>query len=104
MIMNNDRLCESTNPSPSTSPCPNPNFETPVAEVSVVDWRSLDGGEIYDRFFQKGAKLGTQANKVIRQLKKKGYFAEQGSSTLAKNKGMLILSFPLNKSNLFHYH
>jgi hypothetical protein len=38
---------------------------TPAAEVSV-DWRLLRGGEIYDRFIQKGAKLGYQANKVIR--------------------------------------
>ncbi len=40
---------------------------------------------VYDRFIQKGAKLGYQANKVIRLLKKKGYFSEQQSSTIAKN-------------------
>ena len=75
----------------SPSPSPSPSFETPVAEA-IVDWRSMDGGEIYDRLIQKGAKLGIQANKVIRGLKKKGYFAEQGC-TLAKNKGTLFLSF-----------
>ena len=51
----------------------------------------MDGGEIYDRLIQKGAKLGIQANKVIRGLKKKGHFAEQGCA-LAKNKGALFLS------------
>ena len=33
---------------------------TPTAEVSI-DWRSFGGGAIYDRFIQKGAKLGYQA-------------------------------------------
>ena len=31
------------------------NAVTQIAEVSI-DWRSLNGGEIYDRFIQKGAK------------------------------------------------
>ena len=72
---------------------PDPNFETPVADN--VDWRSLDGGEIYDRLIQKGAKLGIQANKMIRRLKRRGHFSGEGASTLAKNKGALTLSFPL---------
>ena len=41
--------------------------EIPAAGVGI-DWRLLGGGEIYDRFIQKGAKLGYQANKVILQL------------------------------------
>ena len=81
-------------PSPNPRASPNPEASPPSN-----DWRSLSGGEIYDRFIQKGAKLGTQANKVIRRLKKRGRFAED--STLAKNKGMPILSFPLKKRNLF---
>ena len=43
---------------------PSPSFEAPVAEA-IVDWRSMDGSEIYDRLIQKGAKLEIQANKVI---------------------------------------
>ena len=61
------------------------NAVTQIAEVSI-DWRSLNGGEIYDRFIQKGAKLGIQANKVIRILKKEGHFNEDDTNTLAKVK------------------
>ena len=41
---------------------------------------------IYDRFIQKGAKLGYQANKVIRLLKKEEFLTELESNTLAKSK------------------
>ena len=58
-------------PSPRASP-------NPEASPPSNDWRSLGGGEIYDRFIQQGVKLGAQANKVIRQLKKRGHFAEEG--------------------------
>ena len=60
--------------------------ETPAAEV--VDWRLLDGVAIYDRLSrrQKGARLGHQANRVIREMKRRGHFTEEDSSTLAKSK------------------
>jgi hypothetical protein len=55
-------------------------------EQVTVDWKSLNGGEIYDRFVMKGAKLGIQANKVIRLLKSKGFLHEGDGKVLAKKK------------------
>ena len=81
-------------PSPSPRASPNPEASPPSN-----DWRSMSGGEIYDRLIQKGAKLGTQANKVIRRLKKRGRFAED--STLAKNKGTPIGPAPTRFTNYF---
>ena len=75
-------------PSPRASP--NPEASPPSND--------LDGGEIYDRLIQKGAKLGTQANKVIRRLKKRGRFAEDGA--LAKSEGAPTSSFPLKRRSL----
>ena len=48
--------------------------ETPAAEV--IDWRLLDGVAIYDRLSrkQKGARLGHQANRVIRDGAKRTIF------------------------------
>ena len=57
-----------------------------MTDFEHADWRLLDGAEIYDRFVQKGAKLGHQGNKVIREMKRKGYFSEIVNSTLAKSK------------------
>ena len=56
--------------------------ETPAAEV--IDWRLLDGVEIYDRLSrrQKGARLGHQDNRVISEMKRRGHFTEEDSSTL----------------------
>ena len=55
---------------------PSAHVTAPVAQIAAeevsIDWRSLSGGEIYDRFIVKGAKLGYQANKVIRELIKEG--------------------------------
>jgi hypothetical protein len=42
------------------------------------------GGEIYDRFTVKGAKLGTLANQIIRGLKRGHYCSESIGNTLAK--------------------
>ena len=81
-------------------------LSTPEVEGSV-DWGSLSGGEVYDKLCQQGAKLGIQANKVIRLLKKKGYLFTQDSSTricvgaqfsalLAK----LIINFPLHQQQI----
>ena len=46
-----------------------------VVDPEFIDWKSLDGGAIYDILINPppGKKLGIQANKVIRDLKTKGF-------------------------------
>jgi hypothetical protein len=58
----------------------------PSTSAAPVDWASLGGGEIFDRLLVKGAKLGTVANKMIRDLKHRGYVSEIFGKTLAKTK------------------
>ncbi|KAJ1422042.1 hypothetical protein B484DRAFT_433099 [Ochromonadaceae sp. CCMP2298] len=58
----------------------------PLASAAPVDWASLWGGEIFDRLLVKGAKLGTVANKMIRDLKHRGYVSESFGKTVAKTK------------------
>lgn len=66
-----------TTPAPASTP---PNIDQAV----VDDWGSLSGGEIYDRLGEKGAKLGYQANKLLRLLKRQKYIPAECPSTLAK--------------------
>ena len=55
-----------------------------VGESQEVDWNALSGGEIYDRFTVKGAKLGHQANRMLRLLKQKNFIAKECPNTLGK--------------------
>ena len=59
-----------------------------VVYPEFVDWKSLDGGAIYDILINPppGKKLGIQANKVIRDLKTKGFNVgnDADESTLEK--------------------
>mmetsp|Transcript_1450 Transcript_1450/g.2372 ORF Transcript_1450/g.2372 Transcript_1450/m.2372 type:complete len:379 (+) Transcript_1450:66-1202(+) len=59
---------------------------TPEATGPTVDWNALNAGEIYDRLTQKGARLGTQANKMIRLLKKDKYLSEGFANVVGKTK------------------
>ena len=55
-------------------------------EKEKVDWLSESAGSIYDRFTKKGAKLGTQANKMIRMLKESKFLPSNTLNILGKNK------------------
>ncbi|KAJ1437282.1 hypothetical protein B484DRAFT_392819 [Ochromonadaceae sp. CCMP2298] len=50
------------------------------------EWDSLSGGEIYDRFIEKGAKLGTQANKMLRETQKHAHFTASVGLLLGKSR------------------
>ncbi|KAJ1390980.1 hypothetical protein B484DRAFT_473481 [Ochromonadaceae sp. CCMP2298] len=50
------------------------------------EWDSLSGSEIYDRQITKGAKLGTQANKILRDLQSKAFAPASVGKMLSKSR------------------
>ena len=63
---------------------PEPEAESEATPSSV--WKSLSAVELYDRLTEKGAKLGVQANKLIRLLKKHNFVPDGAASTVGKTK------------------
>jgi hypothetical protein len=57
-----------------------------MAELVDLEWEQLSGGEIYDILAQKGLKLGTQANKLLRLLKEGRHLPASEESIMAKTK------------------
>jgi hypothetical protein len=53
-----------------------------ITSENACDWQNMSGGAIlYDAFIKKGAKLGTQANKMLRELKKQKFSMIKSFST-----------------------
>jgi hypothetical protein len=50
------------------------------------EWGSLSGGVIYDRLITKGEKLGTQVNKILRDLQSKTFASTGVGLLLGKSK------------------
>lgn len=62
-----------------------------VLESTSLEWNSMTGAEIYDRLCVKGAKIGYQANKMLRELNNKEFVNKNCGIILAKNKEERVL-------------
>jgi hypothetical protein len=62
------------------------NMSSTDALPPPLDWDSLSRGEIYDRLITKRAKLGTQANKILRDLQSKSFASTGVGLLLGKSK------------------
>ena len=64
----------------------NNNTSEALQIPAIINWGAMTGGEIYDKFHEKGSKRGIMANRILKEAIDRGFFPGNAGTKLTKTK------------------